>query len=89
VVEAAAAVAAQRAADEALGVALADLARLIPQADLLHLRDTLKAAKERKQHGRLGLECELSFGRVTDAWVTTRFRAGKGVPVSELPRARS
>jgi hypothetical protein len=76
----AAAVAARRAADEALGVALADLARLIPQADLLHLRDTLKAAKERKQHGQLGLECELSFGRVTDAWVTTRLRAKKGAP---------
>lgn len=77
-VEAAAAVAAQREADEALGIVLADLARLVPQADLIHLLDTLKAAKDGKQHGRLGLECEVSFGRVTDAWVSTRLRAKKG-----------
>lgn len=73
-----------RDAERALQEALADLATLVLPADLIHLRDTLKAAREARQHGTAGLECEISHGRVTDAWVSKRLRAPKGVQ-PELP----
>jgi len=74
-----------RDAERALLEALADLGRLLPGADVIHLRDTLKAASEGRQHGTAGLECEISHGRVTDAWVTKRLRAPKG-QVNNDPR---
>jgi hypothetical protein len=75
-----------REAERALQEALADLATLVLPADLIHLRDTLKAARDAKQHGTAGLECEISHGRVTDAWVSKRLRAPKGVQAAEIPQ---
>ena len=65
--------------ERVLGEALADLARLVPARDLIHLRDKLVDAKKLSQHGTAALEMEIGHGRVSDAWVTTRLRAPRGV----------
>ena len=77
------ALAMERDLDCKLGEALADLAELVPPADLIHFRDALRAARKGKQHGTARLEVEISHGRATYGWVSMRLR---GPQPEEGPR---
>ena len=68
-----------------LRTVLEDLGALLPIEDLAHLRDALLAAKQGNQNGAVGLEAEISHGRATDAWVTSRLRAPRR-PAGPPPR---